>query len=674
MHDADKSKEQLIRELEALRQQHATREDALPTHRLQTAELHQLYQTAHIGLCVIDTDMRFLRINQVLADINGKSIAEHVGNTLQHVIPDIAPQIESIHRDVIASGAPCLGIEVVGETSAEPGVRRHYLGNHYPLKSAHVTVIGVGVVAEEITERLRLRASEARYRHLVDTIPHGIEDIDMSGTIVFANKALHRQYDYPEGALIGMNILDLAAGDDERESLRQRLELLAHGQLTPTPSFRRKRTKTGEVIDVEVAWNYRRDPQGHITGVTSVITDTTARKRTEEALQSSEKRFRDLVEGSIQGIVIHRDFTPLFVNQALATMFGYQTPEDILRLETIESLAAPHERARWRQYKEARLRGENAPTDFEYQAVRKDGTLIWVENKVRVVLWEDAPAIQSTAYDITVRKQTEAALQQAHDALETRVAECTADLQRLNEHLHTEITERQRAGAQVRQSHEQLRALSTRLLSIQEEERRRIAGEVHDELGQALTALKLDLAWLDRHLPGQSEPCHQKTAAMMQLLDTTIHTVRRIAATLRPRILDDLGLVAALEWQVQEFRARTAVACALTIDMEESGLDAARSTAVFRILQEALTNAARHAHATTIDVSLRTKGETLHLEVRDNGSGISDKAMRNPQSLGLFGMRERLRPWGGALNIQGSQGQGTIITVELPLDETERVR
>ncbi len=402
--------------------------------------------------------------------------------------------------------------------------------------------------------------------------------------------------------------------------------------------------------------------------------EVTERTQAEEALQSSEKRFRDLVEGSIQGIVIHRDFTPLFVNQALATMFGYQTPEDILRLETIESLAAPHERARWRQYKEARLRGEYAPTDFEYQAVRKDGTLIWVENKVRVVLWEGAPAIQSTAYDITVRKQTEAALQQAHDALETRVAERTADLQRLNEHLHTEITERQRAGAQVRQSHEQLRALSTRLLSIQEEERRRIAGEVHDELGQALTALKLDLAWLDRHLPGQSEPCHQKTATMMQLLDTTIHTVRRIAATLRPRILDDLGLVAALEWQVQEFRARTAIACALTIDMEESGLDAARSTAVFRILQEALTNAARHAHATTIDVSLRTEGETLHLEVRDNGSGISDKAMRNPQSLGLFGMRERLRPWGGALNIQGSQGQGTIITVELPLDETERVR
>ncbi len=136
------------------------------------------------------------------------------------------------------------------------------------------------------------------------------------------------------------------------------------------------------------------------------------------ALQASEERFRHLVEGSIQGILIHQDFKPLFVNQAYATIHGYDTSDDILRLETIESLAAPHERARWRQYKEARLRGEDAPTDFEYQAVRKDGALIWLENKVRVVTWGGAPAIQSTTYDITAHKQAEATLQEAKDAAE----------------------------------------------------------------------------------------------------------------------------------------------------------------------------------------------------------------------------------------------------------------
>ena len=160
MRDRDKTEEQLIKELaEARRRTEEVSRDSLT----QLAELEHLYQVAPVGLCLIDTDMRYVRINQTLADINGKSIYQHVGKTVQEVIPDIAAQVESVHREVIEAGRPALGYEVVGETAAEPGKTRHWLGNHYPLKLG-CAVVGVSVVVEEITERIVRCARPKRNR------------------------------------------------------------------------------------------------------------------------------------------------------------------------------------------------------------------------------------------------------------------------------------------------------------------------------------------------------------------------------------------------------------------------------------------------------------------------------------------------------------------------------
>ena len=166
-----------------------------------------------------------------------------------------------------------------------------------------------------------------------------------------------------------------------------------------------------------------------------------------QARRESEERFRSLLEGSIQGIIIHRDFKPLFVNHAYARMHGYDTVDDILQMETILPLAAPHEQARWRQYKDARLCGSEAPTEYDYQAVRQDGSWIWIDNKVRVVSWDGAPAIQSTAFEITERKQGEAMLRDMYEALEQREAKRTVALQHANTSLEAEITERQQVEA-----------------------------------------------------------------------------------------------------------------------------------------------------------------------------------------------------------------------------------
>ena len=190
---------------------------------------------------------------------------------------------------------------------------------------------------------------------------------------------------------------------------------------------------------------------------------------------------------------------------------------------------------------------------------------------------------------------------------------------------------------------------------------------MHDELGQMLTALLLDLAWAgQRLLPGQAALQH-KLDSMTGLVDRALDTLGDMVTALRPRVLDDLGLSAAVEWQVREFQNRTEIACLLTMEPESLPLDTARATTVFRVLQEALTNVARHADATTVWVTLRLTAQDLCLTVQDNGRGISAQALTDPYAFGILGMHERVLAWGGECRIVSPQSGGTVVTICLPL-------
>jgi len=229
--------------------------------------------------------------------------------------------------------------------------------------------------------------------------------------------------------------------------------------------------------------------------------------------------------------------------------------------------------------------------------------------------------------------------------------------------------ERQRAEDKLRKSLDQLRALSNYLQYVREEERTRIAREVHDELGQALTGLKLDLSWLATKLAARNrEPVQEKIRTMTDHIDETIQTVRRIATELRPGILDSLGLIAALEWQANEFQSRTGIPCVVTTTVADTLWDQQFSTGVFRIFQETLTNVIRHTKATRVDVAFAEEGDSLVLTVRDNGRGISEEEIANTRSIGLVGMRERARLIGGDLVLQGAPGRGTTVTLRVPLN------
>lgn len=231
---------------------------------------------------------------------------------------------------------------------------------------------------------------------------------------------------------------------------------------------------------------------------------------------------------------------------------------------------------------------------------------------------------------------------------------------------------RTKAVREIQNSREQLLALSLHQQTLREEERKQIALEIHDELGQLLTGLKMELHLLSRQIKDgsqvKSDSADEKIKDLLQLTDKTIQTVRRIATELRPAVLDDLGLVAAIEWQVKEFERRTGIPCKFSSNTENIEIDGQFSISVFRILQESLTNIMRHSGANSVAVELKKTDQELVLRVEDNGKGIKLETVSSGSSLGIFGMRERARLIGGKLRIFKGTETGTtvLLTVTLP--------
>jgi PAS domain S-box-containing protein len=224
---------------------------------------------------------------------------------------------------------------------------------------------------------------------------------------------------------------------------------------------------------------------------------------------------------------------------------------------------------------------------------------------------------------------------------------------------------------ELKESSRQLQALAANLELAREEERTQIARELHDQLGQALTAMKFDLAWLTERLGKKDANLAKKAKTVTAQMDTMIKTVRRIATELRPGMLDDLGLAASIEWQVRDFGKRTGIVCSVSVPAEDLPMARAQSLAMFRILQEALTNVERHASAQHLDVKLAATPEALNLQIHDDGRGIQAHEIASLSSLGLLGMRERAKRLGGTFEIQGVPGDGTILTVSIPVKQSK---
>jgi PAS domain S-box-containing protein len=284
------------------------------------------------------------------------------------------------------------------------------------------------------------------------------------------------------------------------------------------------------------------------------------------------------------------------------------------------------------------------------------------------VIGEDrkVEAVAGSSRDVTQRRLAEQELRDAHDGLELKVLERTAELVKTNSLLQSENAVRVLAEEALLRSKHFLQQLAAHQESIKEDERKRIAREIHDELGQQLLVLRMDVSMLHARTKGRHPRLHRKADTALKNIDNTMQSVRSIINNLRPAVLD-LGLHAAIEWQVKRFEEHTGIACDLVSDGKDIALADNCTTALFRTLQESLTNVSRHAHATQVLIELYEAGCRLFMKVSDNGIGTLPGDRRKKASFGLLGMKERITTLGGELDIKSEPNQGTILTVSVPI-------
>jgi two-component system sensor histidine kinase UhpB len=350
----------------------------------------------------------------------------------------------------------------------------------------------------------------------------------------------------------------------------------------------------------------------------------------EAALRESEERFRlTFDEAPVGAAIVSPDFRFIAVNATLCRITGYSAEE--LTGVDFGKITHPDDNAADIKKAQQLLLGAINQYDMEKRYIHRNGGEAWIHLWVKLLRDKAGRPL----YFLPIME---------------------------------DITERKKAEEELRQSQVKLQDLHRQLQNAREEERRRISREIHDELGQNVTAMQIDLAWLKKKIDPAQPALLAKLDAMSRVAESTLATVRRVSAELRPGILDVLGLSAAVDWLVRDFEKRNEIQGTLHIEPEEIDVEPNLATDVFRVLQETLTNISRHAQASMVWVTLRQTPDEIHLNVIDNGIGISAEQHLQSVSLGFLGIRERLLSWGGTLSVQGLPGEGTSIRVSIPTE------
>jgi PAS domain S-box-containing protein len=513
---------------------------------------------------------------------------------------------------------------------------------HEMLATAGGLGLGVALLVSFLLYRQRserravavaLQNVEARVGGIVDSAMDAIVAVDESQRIVLFNAAAERVFRWPQAAVLGQP-LDMLIPERLRAAHRSHIERFGQTGVTS----RRMGSQTvlvglranGEEFPLEASISQHIE-NGRKT-FTVILRDVTTRAQAEEQLARSEARLRGILDSAMDAIITvdERQHIVLF-NRAAEQVFGCPREQAIgapLAWFIPERYRAGHEQ-HIRRFGETGTSSRRMGAQRIVTGMRRNGEEFPIDASISQITENGAKF-----YTVILR----------------------------------DVTERVRAEDALKRSREELRGLSQAANSVREQEKSRIARELHDELAQALTALKMDVDWVaDRAKTDHDDALEEKLAAMQAMLDDTVAATRRISADLRPLMLDDLGLVPAVEWLVQGFTERSGIHCDLRLVEEGLELDEPYASAVFRILQESLTNVAKHAQASRVEMSLARTDGAVAISVCDNGRGFAPEDPRKPNSFGLMGLRERAYALGGTVDIWSRAGEGTKIDVRIPV-------
>ncbi len=487
-----------------------------------------------------------------------------------------------------------------------------------------------------------LQESEARYREILESTRDIIFSVDADGRFLFVNRSWRETLGYREDQVAELTIGDIAH-PNERAYVRRLYRRLQAGE-GPLPVDTVLYTGKGQPLFVD-GLATAVFHAGEFVAAHTFLRDITRGIQAEAAHQAAEQRYRSLFEDAPGMYVLAQleqdSLTIVDCNALCVQTLGYERDQligkpfaDLLAQGATKSFQLD-------------MRGHTTSNLFRGQecaVVTRDGRVI--ETLLRTHYERD-----DAGHVTGVRA------------------------------MFVDISDRKRMERQLQESTDRLHALGRHLESVREEEQTRIAREVHDELGQILTVLKMDVSWLQRHVQapvnGDGEAVPRKLAAMSEQLSASLQTVHRIAAELRPALLDNLGLIAAIEWLTRSYEDRTGIACSFVYtggeaELLDELLDKDLATTLFRICQEALTNVARHAQASAVQVSLAVTASEIKLEITDDGIGIAQAQIADPRSFGLIGMRERLYPWNGRMTVTGTPHQGTTLSIVIQLKQLAR--
>jgi PAS domain S-box-containing protein len=612
--------------------------------RRQLAETDTIYNSAPIGLCIFDTKMRYIRINERLAALNGVPSAQHIGRTTREVMPALADWTESMLQQVMNTGQPIMNVEFKGTTPAQPEELRTWTVNWVPLKEVNGLVTGVSVVVEEITNRKRAeealknahdeleRRVEERTAHLqqanrelellrlfAQSADQAFGIADLQGFSKYVNPAMCRLLGEERAEnVIGRPIWDFAMS---QESLRDIFfpTLLKEGRWNKEGLFR---MRDGNLVPV---WNSSvvvRDDSGEPKYFATVLTDLTERKRADQALIESEAKYRQLVETTDTGYaILDEQGRVVDANMQYVRLTGHHALEEILGLSVVE-WTAPHDfEHNADEIKKCVATGSARQLEIDY--VCADSRIIPIEINASCIETPQGKRILALHRDISERRQAQAALQREQQTLR-------------------------------------------HLLQSSDHERQVIAYEIHDGLAQYLAGSIMQFQAYADLKDTKPQDAAKAYEAGMVLLHQSHSDARQLINGVRPPILDDQGIVAAISHLVNDHKHRVESKIVFHAEVSFNRLAPILENATYRIAQEALANACKHSNSKRIQVKLTQHADHLQVSVQDWGDGF-DPSKVGKGHFGIAGIRERVRLLGGELELKSSPGAGTCVTAKLPL-------